>query len=87
MVLQPGKGKMGRKKLEPQAKTLKMIEEEIEAATKEVRISILRLVQSQVIWEKLTGQEVKANASKTLQSAIEIENDFKIERTNYKQKD
>lgn len=47
--------KMGRKKLEPQKKTLSLVEKEIESATQEVKLAIMRLVQAKAVWERITG--------------------------------
>lgn len=71
---------MGRKKMEPKEKTLKLVEKEIEAATKEIKFSILRLVQAQIVWERITGTEILENACNCLLVAMETERKFKEQR-------
>lgn len=62
---------MGRKKLEPQKKTLSLVEKEIESATQEVKLAIMRLVQAKAVWERITGYKTTEKSCDCVLKAID----------------
>lgn len=62
---------MGRKRHTTEKKTISLIEEEIISATREVKESILRLVQARAVFERFTGLPVTERACDCLLKAID----------------